>query len=73
MSFGYSAWGSLKTGIHIGPLERVQVLAALPILAEALLVFGTLYNGGLYPDRVVTSTLYDELMQWTWADFGGRS
>ncbi|MEC5169540.1 hypothetical protein [Glaciihabitans sp. GrIS 2.15] len=70
LSFGYSPWGSLKTGIHTDPLERVQVMAALPLLAEALLVFGTLYNGALYSDRVVTSTLYDEPMRWTWADFG---
>jgi hypothetical protein len=70
VSFGYSAYGSLMTGIHTDPLGRERVLAALPVLAEALLDFGALYDGALYPDRLVTSTLYKVPLRWTWADFG---
>ena len=67
---GYSPWGSLMTKIHTDPMKREQLMAALPVLAEALLVFGTIYNGSVYPDRVVTATFFKEPMRWTWADFG---
>lgn len=70
VSFGYSAWGSLMTKIHADPLEREQLMAVLPVLAEALLVFGAIYDGSMYPDRVVTATFYKVPMRWTWADFG---
>jgi hypothetical protein len=69
LSFGYSPWGSLMTKIHNDP-GREQALAALPVLAEALLVFGAHYDGAMYPDRFVTSTLYKVPLRWTWADFG---
>ena len=70
VSFGYSPYGTMRTGLRPDPLERDQVMAALPTLAEALLVYGMLYDGALYPDRVVTAALYDVPMRWTWADFG---
>jgi len=70
---GYSPWGSLMTKIHNDPLEPEQLKAALPVLAEALLVFGTIYNGSKYPDRVVTANFYKVPIRWTWADFDGAS
>jgi hypothetical protein len=70
VSFGYSPYGTLRTGLRPDLLEHDQVTAALPVLAEALLVYGMLYDGALYADRVVTTALYDEPRRWTWADFG---
>jgi len=70
VSLGYSPYGTLRTGLRPDPLEHDQVIAALPFLAEALLVCGMRWDGALYPDRVVTTALYDEPRLWTWADFG---
>jgi hypothetical protein len=69
-SFGYSAYGTMRTGLRPDPLGRERVIAALPVLAEALLVYGMLYDGDLYPDRIIRGTFYDVPMRWTWADFG---
>ena len=47
VSFGYSPYGTMRTGLSPDPLEHDQVMAALPALAEALLVYGMLYEGAL--------------------------
>jgi hypothetical protein len=73
VSFGYSPYGSLKTGIHTDSLTREKVMAGLPVLAEALLVFGAMYDGAIYPDRLVSGGFYDLPLRWTWADFEGVS